>query len=240
MKSLKTIKVKSLFIFAILTLQIIVLAQEPQRNVTYFSQNVVLNPQCADIFISLVKESSFDFAMWANGYNKSIEAFKNSVAFMFDGVNEAQIVAKLFIDSDSKEFQGTGTIGWIEYDFGTKTLIDSIKEVELKFPQNLADRLESCVKECDFSQTIALQKQYEYKNVAISLNEIIGKSPKDRAYFYSSPNESCKNKDLFLIPKDKVNLLQNHGKFSFVAYKRKNGEVIKLWLKSDRMVKINN
>lgn len=235
MKSLKTIKVKSLPIFVILALQIIVLAQEPQRNATYFSQNIVINPQCADIFISLVKESSFDFAMWASGYDKSVESFKDSVAFMFDSVDERQIVAKLFMDSDSKEFQGTGTICWVEYDFGTKTLIDTIQEVELIFPQNLANRLESCIKECDFSQTISLQKQYEDRNVAIPLNEIIGKSPKDRAYFYSSPNENCKIKDLFLIPQDKVNLLQNHGKFSFVAYKRKNGEVIKLWLKSDRV-----
>ncbi|MGX2985221.1 hypothetical protein ACWIWK_07115 [Helicobacter sp. 23-1048] len=115
------------------------------KNTYYFSDNE-LTPQCADIFISLVKESSFDFAMWASGYNKSVEAFKDSVAFMFDSVNEAQIVAKLFIDSESKEFQGTGTIGWVEYDFGTKTLIDTMKEVELKFPQNLADKLESCVK----------------------------------------------------------------------------------------------
>ncbi len=115
------------------------------KNTYYFSDNE-LTPQCADIFISLVKESSFDFAMWASGYDKSVEAFKDSVAFMFDSVNESHIVAKLLIDSDSKEFQGTGTIGWVEYDFGTKTLIDTIKEVELKFPQNLADRLESCVK----------------------------------------------------------------------------------------------
>ena len=113
---------------------------------TYYFSNGELPPQCADIFISLVKESSFDFAMWASGYNKSVEAFKDSVAFMFDSVNEAQIVAKLFIDSDSKEFQGTSTIGWVEYDFGTKTLIDTMKEVELKFPHNLADKLESCVK----------------------------------------------------------------------------------------------
>lgn len=115
------------------------------KNTYYFSNNE-LTPQCADIFISLVKESSFDFAMWASGYDKSVEAFKDSVAFMFDSVDEAQILAKLFIDSDSKEFQGTGTIGWVEYDFGTKTLIDTMKEVELKFPRNLADMLESCVK----------------------------------------------------------------------------------------------
>ena len=131
--------------FIVLLIACSVFANAKNANTYYFSNNK-LKPQCVDIFISLVKESSFDFAMWASGYNKSVEAFKDSVAFMFDSVDEGHILAKLFVDSDSKEFQGTGTIGWVEYDFGTKTLIDTMQEVELQSPQNLADKLQSCVK----------------------------------------------------------------------------------------------
>lgn len=137
---------KKLLRFIVLVVACSVFANVKNANTYYFS-NGELPPQCADIFISLVKESSFDFAMWASGYNKSVESFKGGLAFMFDSIDERQIVARLFMDSNSKEFQGTGTIGWVEYDFGTKTLIDTIQEVELIFPRNLADKLESCVKQ---------------------------------------------------------------------------------------------
>ena len=56
-----------------------------------------------------------------------------------------------------------------------------------------------------------------------------------RAYFYSAPHKNCKIDDLFLIPKDKLKLLQNKGEFSFVIYRRQNGEFIKLWIKSDKL-----
>ncbi|MCX2683836.1 hypothetical protein OQH60_08180 [Campylobacter sp. MIT 21-1685] len=101
---------------------------------------------------------------------------------------------------------------------------------------NLANKFNDCLRYCDFSQTLALQEQYKDENVALLMeNEIIGTHAKERAYFYSAPNERCKINNLFLITKDRFNLLQNRGEFSFVAYKRQNGEFIKLWIKSDRV-----
>ena len=147
MRLLKINKAKLPFIFILLLLQTTVLAQEIQKNTRYFNQDLVMNPRCADIFISLVKKSDFDFATWANGYGKSVQELKNNVSFMFDSVDETQILAKLFINSDFQEFQGTSTIGWIQYDFNSKTLSDFIQEKELNSSQELANDLESCIKE---------------------------------------------------------------------------------------------
>ncbi len=141
------------------------------------------------------------------------------------------------IDEHGMEFSDPGgTLGWVKYDRKTQAFQDDVQVKDLVVNANLAKKFNDCLQYCDFSQNLALQEQYKDKNVVFVIqNEIIGTHAKERAYFYSAPNERCKINNLFLIPKDRFNLLQNRGEFSFVAYKRKNGEILKLWIKSDRV-----
>ncbi|TLD84804.1 hypothetical protein [Helicobacter sp. MIT 05-5294] len=213
-------------------------AQNPKETRIYFSENLTQpNPQCVEIFTKIAKTSNYEFETYRG--DKNIQWLKEYISFEFDTWNNDKILVKLFFDwgdKNNKEFQGTGTITWFEYDIKTQTLKDNMQEKELVINQNLANKFNDCLKYCNFAQTSALQNQYKYLNVDFLMrNEIIGANSKERAYFYSAPDEKCKINDLFLIPKDKINLLQNKGEFSFVAYKRQNGEFIKLWIKSDRV-----
>lgn len=212
-------------------------AQNPKETKIYFSQNLSQpNPQCVEVFIKLAKTSNYEFESYRG--DRDTQWVKEHISFEFDTWDNDKILVKLFfdwVDNNSREFQGTGTITWIEYDIKTKTLKDSVQEKNLAINANLANKFNDCLKYCNFTQTSALQNQYEHLNVDSSIQgEIIGTHAKDRVYFYSAPNKNCKIDDLFLIPKDKINLLQNMGEFSFIAYKRQNGEFIKLWIKSDR------
>lgn len=228
---------KRIFIACILFLTL-TFAQNPHKTRIYFSQDLSQpNPQCVDIFTKLVKTSNYEFETYKG--NRDIQWVKEHISFEFDTWDNDKIIVKLFfdwVDKDSKKFQGTGTITWLTYDIKTQILKDSVQEKNLVIDANLANKLENCLSCCNFSQTLALQEQYKDENVGFLMqNEIIGSHAKERAYFYSAPNEKCKIDDLFLIPKDKLNLLQNRGAFSFVAYRRQNGELIKLWMKSDRI-----
>lgn len=213
-------------------------AQNPKETRIYFSQNLTQsNPQCVEIFTKIVKTSNYEFESYRG--DKNIQWVKEHISFEFDTWDNDKILVRLFfdwVDKNSKEFQGTGTITWLEYDIKTQKLKDSVQDKDLITNVNLANKFNDCLKYCNFAQTSALQNQYKYPNVDLLMqNEIIGAHARERAYFYSAPNEKCKIDDLFLIPKDKLELLQNKGEFSFVAYKRQNGEFIKLWIKSDRV-----
>lgn len=210
-------------------------AQNPHKTRIYFSQNLTQpNPQCVEVFVKLIKTSNYEFEFYRG--DKTIQWVKEHISFEFDTWDNDKILVKLFfdwVDKNSREFQGTGTITWLEYDIKTKTLKDNVQEKELIVDINLANQFNDCLRYCNFSQTLALQSQFKDENILMQ-NEIIGTHAKERAYFYSAPHKNCKIDDLFLIPKDKINLLQNMGEFSFIAYKRQNGEFIKLWIKSDR------
>lgn len=211
-------------------------SEEFYKTRVFFNEDLEQpNPQCVNYFVNLVKTSSYDFSIWvANEKEQDKEEWaKEHLSFDFDTWNDKQIKARLYFHSKSKEFTGTHTLTWLTYDINTQTLQDSVQEESLNIDKTLAQKLNLCLKACDFSQTLALQNQYENSKIASLMENEITKE--GRAYFYSSPNENCKIDDLFLIPKDKVNLLQNKGEFSFVVYKRKNGEIVKLWIKSDRI-----
>ncbi|WP_104690196.1 hypothetical protein [Helicobacter felis] len=111
--------------------------------------------------------------------------------------------------------------------------MQDLNGVDLTFPLQYAHQLETCLQFCDASQTKALQARFKDQNLQIHPLKVI--TGKGRAYFYSAPNKHCKINNLFLIPKNKVYLLQQQGAFAFVAYTRKNGEIVKLWIKSARI-----
>ena len=213
-------------------------AQNPKETRIYFSENLTqLNPQCVEIFTKIVKTSNYEFETYRG--DKNIQWVKEHISFEFDTWDNDKILVKLFfdwVDKNSKEFQGTGTITWFEYDIKTQKLKDIVQEKDLVINVNLANKLNDCLKYCNFAQTSALQNQYKYLNEDFLMqNEIICTHAQERAYFYSAPHKNCKIDDLFLIPKDKLEPLQNKGNFSFVVYKRQNGELINLWIKSDRV-----
>lgn len=101
--------------------------------------------RCVKIFVNLVKSSDFDFKSWSG--DKSIEWVKEHISFEFDTWDKRIILARLFFDwqdSRNDEFQGTGTIGFVEYDRQTQKLQDVNLEVSLHFDKRLAKSLESC------------------------------------------------------------------------------------------------
>ncbi|QOQ95459.1 MULTISPECIES: hypothetical protein [Helicobacter] len=226
---------KRIFIFFIL-FSSLTFAQNPHKTRIYFSQNLTQpNPQCVEVFVKLVKASNYEFESYRG--DRDTQWVKEHISFEFDTWDNDKILVKLFfdwVDKNSREFQGTGTITWLEYDINTKTLKDNVQEKELIVDVNLANQFNDCLRYCNFSQTLALQSQFKDENILMQ-NEIIGTHAKERAYFYSAPHKNCKIDDLFLIPKDKLKLLQNKGEFSFVIYRRQNGEFIKLWIKSDKL-----
>lgn len=57
----------------------------------------------------------------------------------------------------------------------------------------------------------------------------------ERAYFYSSPNVNCKEKDLFLIKDDLVNAYVVYNDFTAIIYLDKKGNVLTGWIISDRL-----
>lgn len=225
---------KRIFIFFIL-FSTLTFAQNPKETKIYFSQNLPQpNPQCVEVFVKLIKTSNYEFETYIG--DRDTQWVKEHISFEFDTWDNDKILVKLFfawVDNNSREFQGTGTITWLEYDIKTKTLKDSVLEKHLVINANLANRFNDCLKYCNFAQTSALQNRYKHLDFSMQ-GEIIGTHAKERVYFYSAPHKNCKIDDLFLIPKDKINLLQNMGEFSFIAYKRQNGEFIKLWIKSDK------
>lgn len=56
-----------------------------------------------------------------------------------------------------------------------------------------------------------------------------------RLYFYNAPDESCINKEQFLITGDLVNVYTEFNGFSSVMYFKKNGETVEGWLKSESL-----
>ncbi len=211
----------------------LIYAQEATPTQIDFPGHV--NSECVLKFISLVEHSSFNFKQW-DSEHKGVKWLKGHISHYIDTWDQEHIMAKLYFnwqqDPKHPKFLGTGTIGWANYDLKTHTLQD-VNGVHLTFPLQYAHQLETCLQFCDASQTKTLQARFKDQNLHThSLKTISGKG---RAYFYSAPNKHCKINNLFLIPKDRVYLLQQQGAFAFVAFRRKNGEIIKLWIKSVRI-----
>ncbi|WP_162982262.1 hypothetical protein [Helicobacter labacensis] len=191
-----------------------------------------VNSECVLKFISMVEHSSFNFKLWDSDH-KGTQWLKAHVSYYIDTWDQDHIMAKLYFnwqqDPKHPKFLGTGTMGWANYDFKTHKLHD-LNGVNLIFPLKYAHQLETCLKFCNTSQTKALQARFKDQTLQTYPLKTIG--GKDRAYFYSAPNNHCKINNLFLIPRDRVYLLQQQGTFSFVAFRRKDGEIVKLWIKS--------
>ena len=118
--------------------------QEAKPTQVYFDHNLT-NLQCVRIFVDLVRSSDFDFENW--GGDKGIEWIKEHISFLFDTWDKDIILVKLFFDwqdSGKNEFQGTGTIGFVDYDRKTQKLQNSLLEKPLKFDKSLTKKLESC------------------------------------------------------------------------------------------------
>lgn len=55
-----------------------------------------------------------------------------------------------------------------------------------------------------------------------------------RLYFYAQPtDESCKSKNLFIIPNDRVKAYASYNQFTFVEFTSKKGVVTSGWVKSE-------
>ncbi|MFZ5273772.1 hypothetical protein [Enterobacter asburiae] len=62
--------------------------------------------------------------------------------------------------------------------------------------------------------------------------EVIGLG---RVYFYSSPNNACKDSSVFIIPGDRVNAYGDYKDFTYVMYFSKRGKEYHGWVKSERL-----
>lgn len=69
--------------------------------------------------------------------------------------------------------------------------------------------------------------------VKISSEESGYKVSSGRSYFYTAPNERCKNKSLFVIKNDLVNAYLSYDNFSSIIYFKSNGESVSGWVHSD-------
>lgn len=54
-----------------------------------------------------------------------------------------------------------------------------------------------------------------------------------RTYFYTAPDEKCKNNKLFIVRNDLINSYINYKGFSYVVFFKKNGESVSGWVHSD-------
>jgi hypothetical protein len=54
-----------------------------------------------------------------------------------------------------------------------------------------------------------------------------------RTYFYTAPDEKCKNNKLFIIRNDLINSYIDYKGFSYVVYLTKNGGSVSGWVHSD-------
>ena len=134
---------KKLFIFFVLFISL-GYTQEAKTTQVYFDENLT-NLQCVKVFVNLIKSSDFNFKSWRG--DKSIEWVKEHTSFEFDTWDKHTILVRLFFDwqdSSNDGFQGTGTIGFVEYDRQIQKLQDSTLKTPLRFDKSLAKKLESC------------------------------------------------------------------------------------------------
>lgn len=57
-----------------------------------------------------------------------------------------------------------------------------------------------------------------------------------RSYFYLSPTNDCKEKDLFLIKGDKVTSYMAYNGFEFISYINKGGGIVSGWMLSSNLI----
>jgi len=57
-----------------------------------------------------------------------------------------------------------------------------------------------------------------------------------RLYFYSSPNEKCLEKEVFVVPGNELYVYVEYGKYYSVMYVANDGNQVDGWVKKDRLV----
>ncbi len=72
-----------------------------------------------------------------------------------------------------------------------------------------ADVNEVCVEAYDAAQ--------QEKNLVTALDARVVSGP-GRLYFHTAPDERCRLKDVFLVPKDRVEVFADHGAYTEVIY----------------------
>lgn len=109
-------------------------AQVAKPTQVYFDESLI-TLQCVKIFVNLVRSSDFDFKAWRG--DKSVEWVKEHISFEFDTWDKHTILVRLFFDwqDSNRDFQGTGTIGFVEYDRQTQRLQDNNLELPLNLIQ---------------------------------------------------------------------------------------------------------
>lgn len=61
-------------------------------------------------------------------------------------------------------------------------------------------------------------------------------SGKGRLYFYSSPNDQCRTKDIFIVPGDLVNAIADYEGFTYIMYFTKSGKDVEGWVRTSHLV----
>lgn len=61
-------------------------------------------------------------------------------------------------------------------------------------------------------------------------------SGKGRLYFYTAPNERCKNSDVFIVSGDLVNASADYEGYTYIMYFTKEGKEFDGWVKSNRLI----
>jgi len=113
--------------------------------------SITIKIKCYDYLTELIRSSNFPFG--------NIE--KSKVNTLIDDDNGKIIRAKLFFDTD-----GTGTIGWAEYDIKQKKLFNTSADLdtpkELEFSNKYAMKFDSC---------LGSNKKFDNKITSNSLSE---------------------------------------------------------------------
>lgn len=164
--------------------------------------------QCYSYFTELVRSSNFPFNEW--------NAKPKKVNLIIDEDNNSIIRAKLVVDTD-----GTGTLGWIEFNKNKSELFDTTID-----PENPIK--------------LAYNSEYEKAQKYCLLGEVVYQiQSKKRVYFFDKTDSGMKKNSDFIINGDYVQLLEILGNYSQVSYKTKSGSTVTGWVESTSLRKID-
>lgn len=93
---------------------------------------------------------------------------------------------------------------------------------------NIFRQLENNGAQCNELNNIATEKGVQIPSEKSGYKVNVG-----RSYFYTAPNDKCKNKKLFVVNGDLINSYLNYNGFSSVIYFKKNGESVSGWVHTD-------
>jgi hypothetical protein len=130
-------------------------AQIETKNESQIKNIISDSTDCYNYLTELVRSSNFPFSYWKVNSKK--------VNILIDEENDEKIQAKLFIESD-----GTGTIGWIEYNKNDGKLLNN--SADLEEPQVLTydNKWKNAYDDCS---NINVRNDYNYNSLPFDFEE---------------------------------------------------------------------